>query len=401
MCGFTGLIDLKGLKRSSNIEEKMEAALKRLHPRGPDQQDKWKDDYAYLVHSRLSIIDTSDAGKQPMVRYNKALVYNGEIYNFIELRKKLVKNGYNFTSSSDCEVLLAGWDFWGEKLLSLIDGMFAFAIWDFKLNKLILARDPFGKKPLLYSIKENKISFSSDLKSLEKIIGNVDVNAEAVDSLFRFRFIHEPITIYKQVNKVPPGHILEFQNNNSKIIKWYDMPHNSNLDSNKNIIKNKVIDLFDKAVNKRLISDVPLGVLLSGGLDSSLIIASLAEHGKSLSCYTMGFDNVSNYYEERPEAKRLAEYYGMKHSNLEISSSKLLNIVPEVFDASDEPFADSSALPFYALSKEVSKNVTVALSGDGGDEVFGGYRKYLGEKWSNLGNIIPLKIKKFLISILI
>jgi asparagine synthase (glutamine-hydrolysing) len=401
MCGFTGLIDLKGLKRSNDIEKKMDAALRRLYSRGPDQQDRWNDEHAYLVHSRLSIIDTSYAGKQPMVKYNKALVYNGEIYNFKELRKKLIQNGYNFTSSSDCEVLLAGWDFWREKLLNLIDGMFAFAIWDFNLNKLILARDPFGKKPLLYTIKENKISFSSDLKSLEKIIDNVDINTEAVDSLFRFRFIHEPITIYKQVNKVPPGHILEFKNNNCQIRKWYNLPLNSNLDSNKTIIKNKVIDLFDKAVNKRLISDVPLGVLLSGGLDSSLIISSLAEHGKSLSCYTMGFENTSSYYEERPEAKRLAEYYGMKHSNLEISSRKLLNIVPEVFDASDEPFADSSALPFFALSKEVSKNVTVALSGDGGDEVFGGYRKYIGEKWSNLANIIPLTIRKFLISILI
>ena len=346
MCGFTGLIDLKGLKESSNLEKKMDAALKRLYPRGPDQQDTWKDDYAYLVHSRLSIIDTSDAGKQPMVKYNKALVYNGEIYNFNELRKKLIKNGYDFTSSSDCEVLLAGWDCWGEKLLNLIDGMFAFAIWDFNSNKLTLVRDPFGKKPLLYSIKENKISFSSDLKSLEKIIDNVNINTEAVDSLFRFRFIHEPITIYKQVNKVPPGHILEFQNNNSKTRRWYNLPLNSNLYSNKTIIKSKIINLFDKAVNKRLVSDVPLGVLLSGGLDSSLIIASLAEYGKSLSCYTMGFDNVSSYYEERPEAKKLADYYGMKHTSLEISSSKLLNIIPEVFDASDEPFADSSALPF-------------------------------------------------------
>jgi len=401
MCGFTGIVDSKGYQNTDGLEKKMNAALKRLYPRGPDQQDKWKDNNAYIVHARLSIIDTSDAGKQPMAKYNKVVAYNGEIYNFKELKKILITNGYNFISSSDCEVLLAGWDFWGEDLLNLIDGMFAFAIWDFNLHKLVLARDPFGKKPLLYSIKENKISFSSDLKSLEKIINNVSINTEAVDSLFRFRFIHEPITIYEQVNKLPPGHILEFKNSNSKIRKWYNLPLNSNLNTNRTIIKSKIIDLFDKAVNKRLISDVPLGVLLSGGLDSSMIIASLAEQGKSLSCYTMGFDNVSNYYEERPEAKRLADYYGMKHYNLEISSSKLLNIIPEVFDASDEPFADSSALPFYALSKEMSKNVTVALSGDGGDEVFGGYRKYLGEKWSNLGNIIPLTIKKFLVSILI
>ncbi len=401
MCGFIGLLDYKGYQKTDLLEKQMNAALKRLYPRGPDQQDKWQDNNAYISHARLSILDTTDAGKQPMDKYNKVVAYNGEIYNFKELRNELIRNGYTFTSSSDSEVLLAGWDYWGKDFLNLIDGMFSFAIWDYNLKTLTLARDPYGKKPLVYLINENKICFSSDLKSLEKICDNLDVNTEAVESLFRFRFIHDPLTIYKQIKKLPPGHILEFNNNGQTLKRWYEIPLKNNLNYNKKEIKKSIIDLFDQAVNKRLISDVPIGVLLSGGLDSSLIIASLAEQGKSLSSYTMGFENSSSYYEERPEAKRLSDYFGMKHSSLEISSDQLLKIVPEVFNASDEPFADSSALPFFALSKEVSKNITVALSGDGGDEVFGGYRKYIGEKWSNLGNKIPFVIRKFLISILV
>lgn len=401
MCGFIGLLDYKGYQNTDLLEKKMNAALKRLHPRGPDQQNKWQDNNAYIAHARLSILDTTDAGKQPMDKYNKVVAYNGEIYNFKELRNELIAKGYTFISSSDSEVLLAGWDYWGKDFLNLIDGMFAFAIWDYNLKTLTLARDPYGKKPLIYLINENKICFSSDLKSLEKICDNLDINTEAVESLFRFRFIHDPLTIYKQIKKLPPGHILEFNKNGQTLKKWYEIPLKNNLNYNKKEIKKSIIDLFDQAVNKRLISDVPLGVLLSGGLDSSLIIASLAEQGKSLPTYTMGFENSSSYYEERPAAKRLSDYFGMKHSSLEINSNQLLKIVPEVFNASDEPFADSSALPFFALSKEVSKNITVALSGDGGDEVFGGYRKYIGEKWSNLGNKIPFVIRNFLISILV
>lgn len=380
MCGYSGIINSKGLTIDRYLHKRMDASLRRLSPRGPDQQDKWFDNNAYLVHARLSILDTSEAGKQPFIKYNKVLVYNGEIYNFIEIREDLIRVGYSFNSNSDCEVLLAGWDYWGENILDKLDGMFSFAIWDIKLKKLILARDPFGKKPLLYSIQNEKIYFSSELKSLEKILELKDINITALESLFRFRFIHEPLTIYKQVEKLPAGHIMEFKDGNRIIKKWYNISLNKNPNTAKYEVKKRIKQLFDDFVSKRLIADVPIGVLLSGGLDFSLIIAALAERGKSLSCYTMGFENASNYYEERHDAKKLANYFGMKHYDLEISSRNLLSIIPEVFDACDEPFADSSALPFYALSKEISKNITVALSGDGGDEVFGGYRKYIGEK---------------------
>ncbi len=394
MCGFTGVINTAGIDRNA-LESKMHNALERLYPRGPDQQGKFVDEKSYLVHSRLSILDITDAGKQPMLKYNRALVYNGEIYNFKSIKEKLLSFGYKFFSNSDTEVLLAGWDKWGEKLLDLLDGMFAFAIWDKNNEELILARDPYGKKPLYYSIEDDNVFFSSDLKSLEKIKDCRNINHEAVESLFKYRFIYEPLTIYKDVFKLPAGHILKVKKGKAEIKKWYSIPNN-NLINDKKEINSKIINIFDDAVSKRLISDVPIGLLLSGGIDSSLILASLAEQEKDIPCFTMGFEGASNYYEERPAAKKISNYFGMQHHSFEMSSNKLLNIVPEVFEACDEPFADSSALPFFALAQEVSSTSKVVLSGDGGDEVFGGYKKYIGEKWNNIGSQIPAKIRKII-----
>ena len=401
MCGFAGLVNFKGISGFDDLDKKMQSALKRLFPRGPDQQDKWIDAKSYFVHSRLSILDTSLNGKQPMINYGKVIVYNGEIYNFKEIRVKLINEGYKFYSDSDCEVLLAGWDKWGKKILDYLIGMFSFAIWDIKKEKLFIIRDPYGKKPLYYSFINNGITFASDLKSLEKITDCSIVSSKALESFFTFRFIHDPLTIYENVNKLSPGHVLELSQNGSKIYQWYNLSNNQLDTFNKKDIKINIRNKFDKAVERRLVSDVPVGLLLSGGLDSSLVLSSLAYQDKKIPCFTMGFMNSSEYYEERPQAKRLANYFGMEHHNLEISSKSLLKIIPEVFSASDEPFADTSSLPFYALSKEVSKSVKVALSGDGGDEVFGGYRKYLGEKWAKLGLLIPNFIRYYISNLLV
>ena len=400
MCGFTGIINYKGLS-DDNLENKMNLALKRLYPRGPDQQDQWRDNKSYFVHSRLSILDTSEAGKQPMNKYGKVIVYNGEIYNFKELKLKLVKYGYNFTSGSDCEVLLAGWDKWGIKVLDYLNGMYAFALWDIEKQKLSLVRDPYGKKPLYYIIQPNGIAFSSDLKSLEKIINTCEINLEAVESLFSFRFIHDPLTIYKNVKKLSPGNILELDGENNILKKWYNLRDRTSNVFEQRELNNKLNYYFDESVKRRLISDVPLGLLLSGGIDSSLILSSIAGQGKKIPCFTMGFKDSKRYYEERPEARRLANYFGMEHHDLEISSKSLLKMIPDIFAACDEPFADTSSLPFYALSKEVSKTVTVALSGDGGDEVFGGYRKYNAELWQFFGLLFPELFRKLLAKFLI
>ena len=279
--------------------------------------------------------------------------------------------------------------------------MFAFAMWD-KLNKkLTLVRDPYGKKPLLYSINNKKITFASDLKSLEKIIDCNEINPLAVESLFKLRFIYDPLTIYKNVHKLKSGHILNFTNEKVRLTKWYNLTNASESAVYKNTISKNIRNYFDEAVKRRLVSDVNLGVFLSGGLDSSLIVSSLAEQGYSLPCFTMGFKGASNYYEERPQAKRLAKYYGMKHHAFEISENDVFKKIPEIFNASDEPFADTSALPFYMLSNEVSSKVKVVLTGDGGDEVFGGYRKHLGEKWSSFTYLIPEFLRKIIIKVLI
>ena len=401
MCGFAGVIDLNRLDFNDDLDRRMSLALKSLYPRGPDQNDILTDEYSYLVHARLSIIDTTDSGMQPMHKYNKTLVYNGEIYNYEQIKIKLKNDGYTFSSNSDTEVLLAAWDKWGEGALKHINGMFAFAMWD-KLNKkLTLVRDPYGKKPLLYSINNKKITFASDLKSLEKIIDCNEINPLAVESLFKLRFIYDPLTIYKNVHKLKSGHILNFTNEKVRLTKWYNLTNASESAVDKNTISKNIRNYFDEAVKRRLVSDVNLGVFLSGGLDSSLIVSSLAEQGYSLPCFTMGFKGASNYYEERPQAKRLAKYYGMKHHAFEISENDVFKKIPEIFNASDEPFADTSALPFYMLSNEVSSKVKVVLTGDGGDEVFGGYRKHLGEKWSSFPYLIPEFLRKIIIKVLI
>ena len=400
MCGFAGIIKLKGLERSQYLENKMSAAQANLHSRGPNQKGKYVDSTSYLVHTRLSIIDISDAGKQPMEKYNKVLVFNGEIYNFLELKNELQSYGYVFSSLSDSEVLIASWDKWGRECLTKIKGMFSFAIWDKRSKELFLARDPYGKKPLVYSFNSNFIAFASDLKTLENIIDCGEINPKAIDSLFRFRFIHDPLTIYKNAYKLPPGHLMIYSQKTIELKKWYYLPSYKNLLNDKELAYKKLKELFDVAVNRRLISDVPVGLLLSGGLDSSLILASLAGQGSNLPCFTMGFKSASDYYEERPEAVRLAKYYGMEHFTFEVSSKQILNKLPDIWAASDEPYADTSSIPFYFLSQEVKKNVTVALSGDGGDEIFGGYRKYMAERWVKTGLIIPKSLRKYIAGLL-
>jgi len=401
MCGFAGIINLDGLNINTDLESRMAASLSSLYQRGPDQKGFYKDNYSYFVHSRLSIIDITESGKQPIQKYEKTIIYNGEIYNYKEVKRKLEKCGYKFTSNSDTEVLIAGWDKWGEGLLKYINGMYAFAIWD-KVNKsLHLVRDPYGKKPLLYYVKNKCIAFASDLKSLEKIIGVRDINPMAVESLFKLRFIYDPLTIYNDVYKLQPGHLINFTKTKLSQKKWYNLNNENIINSDKNQIVNNLKKHFDLAVKRRLVADVEVGVFLSGGLDSSLILASLAEQGLSLPSFTMGFEGASDYYEERPQAKRLAEYFGMKHHVFEISQKNILKKLPEIFNASDEPFADTSALPIYMLSNETSSLLKVVLSGDGGDEVFGGYRKHLGEKWSTLAYFIPKPVRSLILRLLI
>ena len=313
MCGFTGIVNLNKLSDKEFLERKLQKAHVYIKSRGPDERGLWHDQNSYFLHSRLKIIDLNRTSSQPMVLGDHVITYNGEIYNFKELKKILISNGFSFKSSGDTEVLLNAWKCWGPDVLEKLDGMFAFSIWDRKKRILYLARDRFGKKPLVFSFLEETLAFSSDIRSLREIAYEGEIDKLAVRSLFRFRFIHEPLTIYKNFKKLPAGCFLRFCSEGIKIKKWFNLDSKI-IHQNKKTYKKKILDLTTKAVEKRLISDVPLGVFLSGGIDSGVISACLAKLDKKVPHFTVGFKNQGDYYNEVNIAKKLTEYFGFEHN---------------------------------------------------------------------------------------
>ncbi len=388
MCGIAGIVNLEELQEKELFERRLNRAYTYIQNRGPDAKGMWTDRNSIFLHSRLKILDLQKTSSQPMEYGNYVLSYNGEIYNFRELKKKLIKKGYKFKSLGDTEVILASWDCWGIESLNKFDGMFAFSLWDKKTKTLYLARDRFGKKPLVYSLSERTIAFSSDIRSLKEITNGGKLNKAAIESLFRFRFIHEPHTIYENFKKLPAGSFLKFNSSGIEMKNWFFLKSKvTSLSYTYN--KKKIFDLTLKAVEKRLISDVPLGVFLSSGLDSGIISACLANLNKKIPHFTVGYKNQNNYYDESTNASILAEYYGFEHQKLYLDAKNTYPIIEEILSTSDEPFADSSSIPMYMIAKETSKHIKVALSGDGGDEIFGGYRKYIAYRWNLLTNLIP------------
>ena len=392
MCGFIGIVSTKPLFRNSLMDNQFSKAYLNLKSRGPDEKGIYTDENSYLLHTRLKILDLSPLSAQPMVKNNYTICFNGEIYNFQEIKNKLIKKGYYFKSSGDTEVILCAWQEWGEKMLQKLDGMFSFAIWDKKNKNLFLARDRFGKKPLVYCIKSNNIYFASDVRSLSCIAEGGEVNNEAIHSLFRFRFIHEPMTIYKNFYKLPPGSLMCFNRYGKKIRYWYHLKEFKKATNRTNIKSLK--HTIENAIKKRLISDVPIGVFLSSGLDSAIIIHTLAEMGKKIPTFTIGFKNEASYYNESENAKKISDYYGFENKTILLNSKKTVASINDVLDASDEPFADSSSIPTFMISEAVKNDIKVALTGDGGDELFGGYRKYSAYKWTVAMRFFPKKLKK-------
>lgn len=392
MCGIVGMVDLAGLDAGQGA--RMARALDRLHPRGPDAQGAWADGRCSFGHARLAIIDLTEGGAQPMHRDGLVITFNGEIYNHNSLRAELAALGHSFHSRSDTEVLLAGWRQWGRDLLPRLHGMFAFALWDAATGELVLVRDRYGKKPLCWRVDGKRLVFSSDLLALRALSpGGEDIDPEAVKLLFSLRYIPDPWSIVKQIRKLPAGHLLRFSGGEAVVERWYDGPRPqrtpfATMDEAAGALR----DAFDAAVAERLESDVPVGAFLSGGIDSACVVASLAAQGRRVNSFTVGFRGAGDYYEERPAARRVADFLGLTHTEVEIGPDEARLAIPAVFDSCDEPFADSSALPVFLLSRETRRHVTVALSGDGADEVFGGYRKYLGEihaaRWGRLAGLV-------------
>lgn len=402
MCGLAGSVALAGLDRVA-IEPRLARAVVRLGPRGPDADGTWFDGRCALGHTRLSIIDLDARATQPMEGHGAVIAYNGEIYNFAELRGELEARGQTFTTASDTEVLLAGWQHWGESLLDRLVGMFAFALWDPQLGALVLARDRFGKKPLLYALDGARLSFASELVALDCLRDTSDgINEHALRLLFSLRYLPEPSSIRPGVATLPPGHMLRFDAGGVAVTRWYDLATRSR--PNYADDQEALADLtarFDAAVADRLVADVPLGVFLSGGIDSGLVAASMARHGGTVKTFTVGFEGAAAYYEERPAARMLAAHLGTTHTEVAVGADEALAAIDAVFDGLDQPFADSSAVPMYLLARETRRAVTVALSGDGADEVFGGYRKYQAERYAALYQAIPAWLRGSLIEPLI
>jgi len=405
MCGIAGIVS------NSKIDiirlEEMKDSLKH---RGPDDSgivlidfskqiyDQYNKQYfnnenmshytCGLAHTRLSILDLSYSGHQPMSNSSKTLwiTYNGEVYNFLEIRKKLIELGYEFYTNTDTEVVLKAYENWGEKCLQLFNGMFAFAIFDNRNPKkplLFIARDRVGKKPFYYYKSNDKFYFASELKAITKGVGKTfSLNYNMLNYYLAFGYCNEDQCIFKDIFKLPPGHsgFYDINNNKLKINQYWALPFPE--EDNEKYCINDLVDelesLLEDSVKMRMISDVPLGIFLSGGIDSSLIAAMASKcSSEPIKTFTISF----------PKSKYDESIYAKKVANFVNSNSYILSGLTNIFDTIDEfsnkiddPLADSSLLPTYLVSKLTRKHVTVALGGDGGDELFGGYGHYLIKK---------------------
>ncbi|MBM3541297.1 MAG: asparagine synthase (glutamine-hydrolyzing) [Alphaproteobacteria bacterium] len=398
MCGIAGLVDLGGIERGA-AERRMAAALARLSLRGPDGHGTWADARTMLGHTRLAVIDLSAAANQPMVRDGLVITFNGEIYNHRAVRAELESLGRRFTTQSDTEVLLEGWHAWGPALLPKLVGMFALALWDARAGALFLARDTFGKKPLLYAAAGGRLAFASDLNALEALEGTRrPLDPVATRLYFALRYVPEPYAIAQGVAKLSAGHWARFDANGVAIARWHDpAADRPSAYADETEAAADLAHRFDEAIAARTVADVPIGAFLSGGIDSAIVAASLARQTARVRTFTVGFPGASAYYEERPEARAVALHLGTDHTEVELTPREALDALDAVFENLDEPFADSSALPTFLLSRATRRHVTVALSGDGADEAFGGYRKYQGELLASAYGRVPRVLRAGLI----
>ncbi len=383
MCGITGIVAFNEIGRMHMIH--LANATKCLEKRGPDSQGTYIDDKTGIGHRRLSIQDTSYNGNQPMSdetgRYT--IVFNGEIYNYRALREEMMKDGDKFFSGTDTEVLLKLYIKEGKAMLDKLNGFYAFAIYD-KLEKTtIVARDRFGIKPLFYYQDEDKIVFASELKSVLSFNIIKELDYTSIYQYLQFNYIPAPKTCLKNVNKLLPGHYIEIINKEVSIKQFYSLENavESSADHELNSFEDYSKELRKRlisSVQQRLVSDVPLGSFLSGGIDSSIISAIASKYSQKFKTFSIGYKD-NKFFDETKYADAVAKKHHTDHTSFMLSNKDLLAELENILDYIDEPFADSSCIPVYILSKLTSKEMKVALSGDGADELFGGYNKYMAE----------------------
>ncbi|MBL4711511.1 MAG: asparagine synthase (glutamine-hydrolyzing) [Gammaproteobacteria bacterium] len=378
IAGFTRFFDATG-----DISSLLKMGDKIAH-RGPDAHGEYLDDGIGLCHRRLSIIDLSTAGNQPMFSQdgNLVIVFNGEIYNYLELRKDLEKKGYQFKTKTDTEVILALYQFEGPSCLDKLFGMFAIALWDKCKQELFLARDRLGKKPLYYYQDQKRFIFGSEIKAILEIESvPKDIRPDAIYDFFVYQYVPESKSIFKNIEKLKPGHYLTINKNGIDIKQYWDVSFKEQSTSNEKEIADGLLDVIDVCTKQRMISDVPLGAFLSGGVDSSGIVALMANNSeKPVVTCSIGFD--SKKYDEVQYAQQVADQYQTTHHELTVKEN-ILDHLEHIVGFFDEPFADQSLVPTYFVSQLAKTKVTVALAGDGGDENFAGYSKYSVDKIEN------------------
>lgn len=378
MCGITGIMAFNLLGKINMIHTTNATMV--LKKRGPDFQDIYLDSNVGLGHRRLSIIDTSAAANQPMWDESKryCIIFNGEIFNFIQLRESLRTKGVSFSSGSDTEVLLKLYIREKENCLNQLNGFFAFCIYDKQEQSFFIARDRYGVKPLLYLHDEDKFLFASEMKSIMRYGIDKALDWESLHIYLQLNYIPAPDTIFKQVKKLMPGHFIKVTKGDFSLSKYYEIPYSPkkiNQSISYDEAKSTFKTLLEKSVERRLVSDVPLGAFLSGGIDSSVITGIASKFKTDLHTFSIGFKD-EKYFDETDYARLVAKKFNTSHTVFSLSNNDLYQHVNAVLDYIDEPFADSSAINVFILSQETRKHATVALSGDGADELLGGYNKH-------------------------
>lgn len=374
----------------------LEAMHNAIYHRGPDAYGTYLDERIGLCHRRLSILDLSEAGNQPMYSADEqqVIVFNGEIYNFLELRENLEAEGVTFKSHTDTEVILALYAKDGVKCLQKLNGMFAFAIWDKTKQELFIARDRLGKKPLYYFSENGRFAFGSEIKAI-LALDNIprDVRLDAVHDFFAYQYVPDPKSIFKHIHKLPPAHYMVLNENGFTITEYWDLSFNTQSTSSEEDNKAQLKALLEHVTKQRMISDVPLGAFLSGGVDSSGVVAMMAEASDTaVKTCTIGFENKA--FNEADFAREIAEKYKTEHHEFTVHQN-VADRLEHIVSFFDEPFADPSLVPTFFVSELARKAVTVALAGDGGDEMFAGYEKYSVDDLENrLRSKFPKVVRK-------
>ncbi|MFH1997038.1 MAG: asparagine synthase (glutamine-hydrolyzing) [Candidatus Omnitrophota bacterium] len=378
MCGICGYVNFDASRRAS--EDIVRSMTKTLIHRGPDDAGLFARGPAALGHRRLSIIDL-DSGHQPIANESGSLtiVQNGEIYNYKDLEHELKSKGHHFRTRSDTEVILHAYEEYGDDCLEKLDGMFSFAIWDQASRRLFCARDRFGKKPFYYGVFDNQFIFGSEPKAiLEHPSARRCVDLQAAARYFAYDYVPSPDTIYKNIKRLEAGHFCIVERSTVRIRQYWDVRFDIRDSWTSDVAgcTERLRRLFREATRKRLVSDVPLGVFLSGGIDSSSVVAMMSGYLESrrIRTFSIGFNETR--YDESPSARSVADLYSTDHRQKILDPGQMLEVLPDILDVLDEPFADSSIIPTYLVSRFTREFVKVALGGDGGDEFFMGYPSF-------------------------